>query len=485
VKPRKLEKLVKNYFLKKGLPFQPALTFADVVIRDNFSPIDSRSDIRNLRVPLARDVVLNTPVTSANMDTVTDHRMAIALARIGGLGFIHQFFSLEERIAEVRKVKRADNTLIEDPITVLHTATLGMAKEEMKKHGVSSVLVVDENKKLMGILTHRDYRFMEDDSLPVTQVMRGGPICGWEGIDHKKAIEIIDSRRLEKLPLVGKGLKLTGLITAKDLLKEKEFPNALRDKKGSLMVGAGIRFSGDYLAEVAQLVKAGADVILLDTARANSHRVCDATKAIKKRFPKVPLVVGNIDTPEAALMLIKAGADCLKVGIGPGSACKTREATGVGIPQVTAVASCAAVARKYGVPIIADGGIRGGNDLSKSLVAGANAVMIGSLFAGTDESPGEMFHDEGRRWKMYRGSASAEHQFDRMKSGSSDGMRTPEGVPRRVVYTGPVKSIVEELLGGLRSCMSYVGATDIQRFQKLGKFVWQTRSGHEEGKPQS
>lgn len=482
---RRIDDLVRRYFRRKGLPLQPALTFADVVVKDNFSTIDSRSDIKNLKAPLAREITLNVPITSANMDTVTDHRMAIALARIGGLGFIHQFFSLEERIAEVRKVKRADNALIEDPVTISVDANLGEARLLMAKNQVSSLLVVDENGVLRGILTHRDYRFKEDNSLRVSEVMKTNLILGWQGMSREEAFKVIDSRRLEKLPLVSSGFKLCGLMTSKDLLKEKEFPNALRDKKGRLMVGVAIRLNADYADEVAQLTKAGADVILLDTARANSKRVRDATKAIKNRFPHVPLVVGNIDTPEAALMLIKAGADCLKVGIGPGSACKTREATGVGIPQLTAVASCAAVARQYHIPIIADGGIRGGNDVSKALCAGANAVMVGSLFAGTDESPGEVFHDEGRRWKMYRGSASAEHQFDRTKSGSLDGMRAPEGVPRRVLYTGPVQMIVWELLGGLRSSMSYAGARDIQRFQNLGRFVWQSRSGFDEGKPQS
>ena len=477
--------LVNRYFRRKGLPLQPALTFADVIIEDNFSPIRSRSDIRDLRVRLARNVFLNIPVVSANMTTVTDSKMAIALARLGGLGFIHQFFSLDQRVQEVKKVKRTDNALIEDPVTVLDTATLGQAREQMKKYEISSVLVVDENGKLVGILTHRDYRFKEDNNLPVKQIMKSGLTLGYKGMDREKAFKIMDERRLEKLPLVGKGFKLAGLITTKDLHKEKEIPNAIRDRKGRLMVGAGIRLNGNYLEEVRELVKAGADVILLDTARANSAWVRNATMEIKKHFPKIPLVVGNIDTPEAALMLIKAGADCLKIGIGPGSACKTREATGIGIPQITAVASCAAVARKYDIPVIADGGIRGGNDLSKALVAGANAVMLGSLLAGTDESPGNVETEEGRRFKWYLGSASAEHQLDRMQIGSLDSKRASEGVARKVPATGPVQPIVDELFKWLRSAMSYVGAKNVPRFQKLGKFVWQTRSGYDEGKPQA
>ncbi len=479
------KELIRRYFKEKGLPLEPALTFSDVVIKDEYSEIDSRSDIDNLRTKLTQGICLNIPIVSANMDTVTEAKMAIALARLGGLGFIHQFFSLEQRIAEVKKVKRADNELIEDPVVISLDSNLGEAKELMGKHDISSLLIVDEDGTLRGILTHRDYRFKEDNSLPLGAIMKSNLTLGWKGISREEAFRILDSERLEKLPLVTRGFRLSGLITAKDLLKEREFPNAARDKKGKLMVGVAIRLNSDYLKEVSELLGTGADVILLDTARANSKRVKEAVQKIKSRFPKLPLVVGNIDTPEAALMLIKAGADCLKIGIGPGSACKTRETTGVGIPQLTAIATCAAVVKKCGVPLIADGGIRGGADLSKALVAGANLVMVGSLFSGTDESPGDIFQDEGRRWKMYRGSASVEHQFDRMKSGSLDNMRAPEGVPRRVPYTGLVKSVVDELLGGLRSSMSYVGAKDILTFWKKGKFVWQSRSGYEEGKPKN
>ncbi|MBI3046359.1 MAG: IMP dehydrogenase [Candidatus Harrisonbacteria bacterium] len=481
-----LEAAVRRYFKTKGLPLQPALTFADVAIKDNFSAIDSRSDIKNLKIRLAGEICLNMPIVSANMDTVTDSRMAIALARLGGLGFIHQFFSLEERIKEVAKVKRADNALIEDPVTILNTATLGEAKERMAEYKISSILVVDEFSRLWGILTSRDYRFQYDDGLLIEKIMSWMPlVIAAPNITRDEALKIMDKERIEKLPLIDNRGLLKGLITSKDILKEKEFLQAVRDRRGKLMVGAAVQLNADYLAEAEQLLKAGTDVILLDVARANAKRVKEAVQKIKSRFPKAPLVVGNIDTPEAALMLIQAGADCLKVGVGPGSACKTRETTGVGLPQLMAVVSCAAVAKKYGVSLIADGGIRSGANLAKAFVAGADAVMIGSLFAGTDESPGEIFQDEGRRWKMYRGSASAEHQFDRMESGSLDGMRTPEGVPRRIPYTGLVKSVVEELLGGLRSSMSYVGAHDLNEFWKLGKFVWQSRSGYEEGKPQS
>lgn len=368
----KLPELVRRYFRKKGLPLEPALTFADVVIRDNFSEVDSRSDINNLKARLTKDIVLNIPIVSSNMADVTGMEMAIAMANLGGLGFLPQFSSIEKRCFKVYRIKR------------------------VKVRGQNSSL----------------------------------------------------------------------------------------DKKGRLMVGAAIRLNADYLREVEELLKVGTDVILLDTARGNSKRVRDAVKAIKKKFLFTPLVVGNIDTPEAAFMLIKAGADCLKVGIGPGSACMTREATGVGIPQITAVASCVAVARKFDVPIISDGGIRSGADLSKALVAGANLVMLGGLLAGTDEAPGKVIKKKEKKWKVFRGSASEAFQLDRIKEGSLDKPRPAEGVERRIPYAGPISSVMQGLLGVFQSSMSYVGARNLEEFWEKGKFVWQSRSGYEEGKPQ-
>jgi len=481
---RFLKLLVKKYLKKKGLPEQPALTFSDVVIQDNFSSIRSRSDILNLKTRLAADIWLNIPIVSANMDTVTDSKMAIALARLGGLGFIHQFFSLENRVKEVAKVKRADNAVIEHPEKIKRSATLDKAKKIMEKCGFSSILVVDENNKLAGILTSRDYRFKNNGRIRVESIMTPmSLITAGPDITRQEAEALMEKHKIEKLPLINENGEVVGLITAKDMLKEKSYPNAVRDSKGRLRVGVTIRLNADYIHEAEELIASGADVLLLDTARANSKLALDATVEIKKKFPKIALVVGNIDTPEAAMMLIKAGADCLKVGIGPGSVCKTREVAGVGIPQLSAIACCAAIAKKKNIPLIADGGIKNGADLSKALVAGANAVMIGGLFAGTDESPGEFFRDANQQWKIYRGSASLEHQFDRIEFGSLDTMRTPEGVPRRIPYTGSVKNAIEELLDGLRSSMSYVGAHNLNEFWEKGKFIWQTVSGYEEGKP--
>jgi IMP dehydrogenase len=481
---RRLKALIGKYFSKKGLPKRPALTFDDVVILDRFSDIRSRSDILNLKTRLAKNVCLNIPIVSANMDTVTNSKMAITLARLGGLGFIHQFFSLNERAEEVNKVKRADNAIIDDPVKIGISATLGEAKELMAGFGISSILVVDENNKLAGILTSRDYRFKHNGNIGVKTVMTPMPlITASPALSRPEIEKLLEKHKIEKLPLIDKNGAPVGLITAKDMLKERSYPNAIRDEKGRLCVGATLRLNADYLHETETLINAGADVLLLDTARANSGLARDAVISIKKNFPHVPLVVGNIDTPEAANMLIKAGADCLKIGIGPGSACKTREVAGVGIPQITAIASCAAISKKGGIPLIADGGIRNGSDLSKALVAGVNVVMIGSLFAGTDESPGELFRDANQQWKIYRGSASLEHQFDRIEFGSLDAIKSPEGVPRRILYTGSIKTVIDELLDGLRSSMSYVGARNLNEFGKKGKFVWQTTSGHEEGKP--
>ncbi len=482
------QSLVAKYFQRKGLPLDLALAFPDVIVRDKYSTINSRSDVRNLRSNLAGDVFLNIPIVSANMDSVTDSKMAIALARLGALGFIHQFLSLEERVLEVERVKRADNAFIEKPATLVlqeDATTLAKAKGAMRNFGVSSLLLIDSENVLLGILTARDYRFRSDDTL-VKDLMQYMPLfTGSPGMTREQATEQFSKYRLEKLPIVDRNGKLKGLMTARDVLKEQEFPDAVRDKKGRLLVGATIRLNSDYLQEARTLWAAGADVILLDTARANSRRVRDAVVAIKKKLPKVPLVVGNIDTPEAAWMLIKAGADCLKVGIGPGSACKTREATGVGIPQLTAIASCAAVARKFNVPVIADGGIRCGADLAKALVAGANVVMLGSMLAGTDESPGKRTYDGGKAFKIYRGSASAAHQFDRIDKGSLDKIRSPEGVTRQVPYAGPVTELIAELVGDLRSSLSYIGARDLENYWRRGIFVRQSTAGYEEGKPKS
>ncbi|MEK9170104.1 MAG: IMP dehydrogenase [Patescibacteria group bacterium] len=484
MKNKSIAALMRSYLKLKGLPLRPALSFDDVQIINNISDINSRSDIKNLRTRLARNFFLNIPIVSANMDTVTDARMAIALARLGGLGFIHQFFPLEERIRQVMEVKRADNALIERPVCIGHWETLGKTKEVMKKYGISSILLTDDHNYLYGIITSRDYRFKDDDSLPVEKVMTKMPlITAHVTISRKEAENLMEKYKIEKLPIIDHDGRLVALISAKGILKEKEFPNAVRDKKGRLVVGAALRLNADYMKEAEKLLAAGADVLLLDTARAGSTRVGEAVKNIKVKFKDAILVVGNIDTPEEVEFLAEAGADCVKIGIGPGAACKTQEETGVGLPQLYAIATCVAIAKELGIYAIADGGIRNGACLSKALVAGADAVMIGSLFAGTEESPGITFRKGNQLWKHYRGSASLEHQLDRIKSGSLDEVRNPEGESGVIPYAGSVHSVIEGLLGGLRSSMSYVGARDLEEYWKSGKFIWRTNAGKEEGKP--
>jgi IMP dehydrogenase len=480
-----LKPLVNSYLEKKGIAISPAGTFNDYAIINLLSSIHSRGDIKHLKTKLSKNFELNIPIVSANMDTVTDAKFAIALARLGGLGFIHQFFSLEERVREVERVKRADNTIVDRPLTIRPSATLTEAYEIMNQYQASGLLVVDEENHLIGIMTSRDLRFVTDLNLQVADVMtKEGLITAPVGIENEEAIKLLQARKIEKLPLIDASGKVAGLITAKDILKREKFPLALRDRGGHLVVGAALRLNTDYMEEAQELLKAGTDVLLLDTARAGSTRVGEATKKIKEEFPESVLVVGNIDTPEEAEYLAQAGADCLKVGIGPGTACKTREETGVGIPQLYAIATCAAVAKKYDVGIIADGGIKNGGTFAKALVAGANAVMIGGLFAGTDEAPGFTFRKGNQLWKTFRGSASLEHQLDRLKTGSLDSVRNPEGESALIPYAGSLHSILDGLTGGLRSSMSYVGAATIEEYQQKGTFIQVTRNGYEEGRPQ-
>lgn len=477
--------IIKKYFDKKGLPLRPALTFSDVSIVTKFSDLRRRSDLNNFRTSLGGGFFLNIPIVSANMDTVTDSRLAIALARIGGLGFIHQFFPIDARVREVEKVKRADSSLVEDPVTISSDATLGEAKLKMSAYGISSILVVD-GKKLTGILTTRDYRFKteKDYDLPVSNLMkRGVLVTGRPGMKIEEAIKIFEKTKVEKLPLVDAGGRIKGLITAKDILKSLQYPDALKDKKGKLAVGATIGVGGKYFEEAERLLSAGADALLIDTARAGSVIAVEAVKNLRKKFPKTAIIAGNIDNPEHVGILADAGADCIKVGIGPGARCKTRMVAGVGTPQIHAVASCKAVAEKAGVSIIADGGIKGSDDFAKALVAGADSVMIGSLFAGTDESPGLLVRKGNQLIKEYRGSASLEHQLDRLEKGTLDEIRNPEGESSPVPYAGSVAYVVKGLMDGLRSSMSYVGAHDIKEFQEKGEFLWVSNEGYNEGKP--
>ncbi|MBI2122360.1 MAG: IMP dehydrogenase [Candidatus Sungbacteria bacterium] len=481
-----LSSIIEKYLHEKGLSRDIAVTFEDVFIIDQNSDIPSRSSIKNTRLRMARDFFLNIPAVSANMDTVTESRMAVALARLGGIGFIHQFLPIERRVREVEKVKRADSGIIEHPFVIRPDATIREARDMMKNLQVSGLLVVDQGMgKLVGIITSRDIRFEDANEKKVAEIMTEMPlVTAPPGTGLEQARVILRKNKVEKLPLVDEEGRVAGLITAKDILKIEQYPLALRDQKGRLAVGATVGVSGDFAEDAAALANAGADIILIDTARGFSTRLKDAIRRLKSELGEdFPVVAGNVDTPEGALMLIDAGADAVKVGIGPGAVCKTREGPGVGTPQLTAVAECAAVAKERGIPVMADGGIRGGSDFCKALAAGASSVMMGYIFAGCEETPGEPFYEDGEKWKIYRGSASLEFQISRVDRDESEKLRAPEGVPRRVRYRGETKGAVDELMGALRSSMSYVGAWTLEEYRAKAKFRRQTVSGFEEGRP--
>ncbi len=486
---KETEGLVREYLERKGLPFRPALTFPDVAIVTRYSTIKRRSDLKDFQAKLSKRFTINLPVVSANMQDVTGPAMAIALARLGGLGFLPQFDSLEDRLRAVRKVKRVDNEKITEPLTVLDSATLGEAMQLMKEREVSSILVVDGENNLKGIISSRDYRFLKEsgDNLPVAEIMTEASMMSVASpdISMEDAKNLLDKIRLEKLPLVDSRGKLCGLISVKDIEKRRQYPNAVRDAHGRLAVGVGLRLTGDYAEEAKQLLLAGADVLLLDTARAGSEIVIAATRKLRILFPDANLVVGNIDNPEHVRLLADAGADCVKVGIGPGARCKTRIVAGVGTPQIHAIASCVAVARSLGVHIIGDGGIRESGDFCKALVAGADAVMLGNLLAGTDESPGKRMIENGRIKKIYRGSASEAHQEERIQKGSLGEFRNPEGESASVDYRGSVDDAITGLINGLKSSESYTGCWNISEYQDKTEFLWVSNSGYEEGKPKN
>lgn len=484
-----IQSCVEDYLRAKGLPQHIALAFADVVLIDRTSRINKRSDIRNLSTLLVKDFPINIPIVSANMKDVTESEIAIALAREGGCGFLHQFDSIERRVEEVKKVKRADNEVIEHPFTTDSGSKLSEAINFMKSHRITGLVVTNKEGILEGIITTRDTLFLEllgqnPEQMTVKEVMTKSPlITACQGVKIEEAAGLLQKHKIEKLPLVDDGNHVVGLITAKDILKKIRYPRAARDKKGQLIVGATVGVNDNALRDTEKLIDAGADIILLDTARANAFIASILAKKLKEHFVNVPLIAGNVDNPEGTLLLIRAGADAIKVGIGPGSACKTRMETGVGVPQLTAIAECSAVARKFGVPIIADGGIHNGRDMVLSLVAGASSVMLGSAFAGTDESPGEVLIDNGQSFKIYRGSASIDAQLDRIERGNLDKMRAPEGEPRRVPYKGDVISVIEDWLSDLRSAMSYANACSIEELQSC-KLRWQSPAGYQEGGPQ-
>ncbi|NPA12518.1 MAG: IMP dehydrogenase [Aquificae bacterium] len=464
------------------LTIEEALTFDDVLLLPRKSDVlPHEADVSSYLTP---NIKLNIPIVSAAMDTVTEHRLAIALAREGGIGIIHRNMSIEDQKREVEKVKKAESGMIIEPITILPNQTVKEALEIMSNYKISGVPVVDKEGKLIGILTNRDLRFLhkKDYNKPVEQFMTKAPlITAREGISLEEAMEILQKHKVEKLPVVDKEGYLKGLITIKDIVKKKKYPNACKDELGRLRVGAAVGTGPDTMDRVSALVEAGVDVIVVDTAHGHSVRVLKTVEMIRAEFPDLNLIGGNIATGEAAEDLIKAGVDAVKVGVGPGSICTTRVVAGIGVPQITAVAKCAEVAHRYGKTVIADGGIRYSGDIVKAIAAGADTVMLGSLFAGTEESPGERIFYQGRAYKVYRGMGSlgamkARYSSDRYSQENLEKF-VPEGIEGRIPFKGPLSDIVYQLVGGLRSGMGYTGSRTIKDLQQNGKFVKITNAG--------
>ena len=455
-------------------PIREALTFDDVLL------LPAKSDVLpkdvDIRTQLTRNITLNIPMVSAAMDTVTEARMAIALAQEGGLGFIHKALPIALQAEEVDKVKKSESGMIIDPITISPDARIADALELMKKYRISGVPVT-KGHKLVGILTNRDLRFETRTNLKISEVMtKDKLITSPLGTTLDKAMKILQKFKIEKLLIVDREYMLRGLITIKDIEKKIKYPNACKDKLGRLRVGAAVGV-GDYSERVPELIKAGVDVVVVDTAHGHSQGVMDAVKGIKKKYPGIDVVAGNIATAEATKDLIRAGADCVKVGIGPGSICTTRMVSGAGVPQITAVMDCVSVADKAKIPVIADGGIKFSGDITKAMAAGASCVMIGGLFAGTDESPGETILYQGRTYKTYRGMGS----IGAMERGSKDryfqsheqekSKLVPEGVEGRVPYKGQMAASVHQLIGGLKAGMGYCGAENLKALKTRAKFV--------------
>lgn len=461
-----------------------AYTFDDVLLVPNKSEVLPKDVV--LSTNLTKTIKLNIPLMSAGMDTVTEAKMAIAMAREGGIGTIHKNMSIEAQAKEVDKVKRQENGVITDPFYLSEDNKLEDALSLMSQYRISGVPIT-KNGKLVGIVTNRDIVFETDYSKKISEVMTSkNLITAPEGTTMEEAKELLKKHKIEKLPLVDKDYNLIGLITIKDIEKVKAFPNAAKDSRGRLLVAAAVGVTMDMMDRVDALVKAQVDVITIDTAHGHSQGVMEAIEKIKEKYPELQVIAGNIATPEAAEDLIKVGADCIKVGIGPGSICTTRVVAGVGVPQLTAVMDCVEVAEKYGIPVIADGGVKYSGDAVKALAAGAKVVMMGSLFAGCEESPGEMEIYQGRSYKVYRGMGS----LAAMAAGSKDryfqeGNKklVPEGVEGRVAYKGYVADTIYQLLGGIRSGMGYLGAKTLRDLYENATFVVQTSAGLKESHP--
>ncbi|NUM32336.1 MAG: IMP dehydrogenase [Bacteroidetes bacterium] len=463
------------------------LAFDDVLVIPRYSEILPR-DV-SVKTRLSKNLNINIPLISAAMDTVTESRMAISMARLGGVGFIHKNMSIERQAGEVKKVKRSESGMIKDPVTLTTSATLDEALSLMKEYKIGGIPITVDNKKLVGIITNRDLRFQSDMSKNVSEAMtKDNLVTADENTDLQKASEILQNFKIEKLPVIDKNGILKGLITFRDIQNVKNHPFACKDKYGRLLAGAAVGITSDTIERVSELVAQDVDVITLDTAHGHSLGVINELKKIKSKFPALQIIVGNIATADAAKMLVKAGADAIKIGVGPGSICTTRVIAGIGVPQLSAVIECSKAVIGSGVPVISDGGIRYSGDIVKAIVAGADCIMAGSLFAGTDESPGETIIYEGRKVKSYRGMGSV----DAMKEGSKDryfqdaeeeiSKLVPEGIVGMVPFKGTLAEVMYQYIGGLRSGMGYCGAATIEEL-KTAKFVKITSSGIRESHP--
>jgi IMP dehydrogenase len=464
------------------------LTYDDVLLVPDYSAILPRD--ADITSNFTKKIKLNTPIVSAAMDTVTEYSLAIAIAQEGGIGVLHKNMSIEEQAEHVRKVKRSESGMILEPFTLPENALIGDALKIMAENKIGGIPVIDKNNKLLGIITSRDLRFEKNFNKPISTLMTPLTklITAPQGITLKKAEEILQQHKIEKLPILDKSQKLVGLITYKDLTKIKVRPNACKDERGRLRVAAAVGVTTDTMQRVEALVNAGVDAIIIDTAHGHSKGVIDKLKEVKKKYKDLQVVVGNIATGKAALDLVKAGADAVKVGIGPGSICTTRVIAGVGVPQLTAIMDVANALKGKGIPLIADGGIRFTGDVVKALAAGAGTVMMGGMFAGTEESPGETIIFEGRKFKSYRGMGSIEAMQkgskDRYFQAEEDDIRklVPEGISGRVPYKGTLGEIIYQIIGGVKAGMGYCGAKDIKALQKA-KFIRITAAGVKEGHP--
>jgi len=473
-----------NRRLEKGY------TFDDVLLKPKRSSITSRKDV-DVSSYLSHRIRLNIPIVAANMDTVTEAAMAITMSRLGAMGIIHRFMSIEEEAEQVRRVKRAESFIVSKPGALEQDRTLREARALMEEYGITSVMVLDRGGRLVGILTSRDIRFEENLEKPISALMTGREklITAPPTITLPEAKGILQRYKIEKLPLVDENGFLKGLITAKDILKTSQYPSALKDNQGRLLAGAAIGAAGDYKERAQALIEAGVDVLVVDIAHGHLDLCIEAVQTLKKMVDdKIDIVAGNVATKEGTRDLIEAGADAVKVGVGPGAACDTRQVAGAGVPQLSAIWECAEVAQERNIPLIADGGIKDSGDIAKALAAGASSVMIGRLFAGTDESPGQSIIRKGRRYKIYRGMASLAAATDRaLREGSTRVENLisiiPEGVETEIPYQGSVVDILFQLEGGLRSGMSYCGARTIPELREKATFVLITDAGRKESLP--